>query len=59
MHETWIHSTANLFQVTLVFILKTQTTDLTSSVGRVANGFMTAARGTWDCLVISEVQGIL
>ena len=32
---------------------------LTSSGGRVASGFMTAARGTWDCLAISEVQGIL
>lgn len=32
---------------------------LTSSGGRVASGFMTAARGTWDCLAMSEVQGIL
>lgn len=34
-------------------------TALTSSGGRVASGFMTAARGTWDCLAMSDVQGIL
>lgn len=34
-------------------------TVLTSSGGRVASGLMTAARGTWDCLAMSEVQGIL
>lgn len=37
----------------------TSQTVLTSSGGRVASGFMTAARGTWDCLAISDVQGIL
>lgn len=34
-------------------------TVLTSSGGSVASGFITAARGTWDCLAMSEVQGIL
>lgn len=39
--------------------VKAQDINLTSSEGRGANGFMTAARGTWDCLAISEVHGIL
>lgn len=31
----------------------------TSSGGRGARGLMTAARGTWDCLAMSELQGML
>ncbi len=31
----------------------------TSSGGRGARGLMTAARGTWDCLAKSALQGML